>query len=127
MTTLEIILLSAIALIVILRIKKYISARNIKHYSGSEVKELLKSGNNHILLDVRTPAERKSQSIKNSLHIPLHELRQRQEELKKFKDKEIICYCRSGNRSVSAAVLLHKSGFNSANLKGGIIKYNFNN
>jgi rhodanese-related sulfurtransferase len=44
--------------------------------------------------------------------------------MKKFKDAEIICYCRTGNRSLNAAAKLKKLGFNAANLKGGIIRWN---
>jgi len=54
----------------------------------------------------------------------LYELGTRSDELLKYKDKEIICYCRSGNRSLTAAAKLKKKGFNSANLKGGIIRWN---
>lgn len=127
MTTGQIFLLIAAALIAGLYIKKFLTARSVKHYSPADVKEKMKNTRSSILLDVRTPAERNSGNIKNSIHIPLHELRSRKDELNKYKDKEIICYCRSGNRSVSAAALLRKSGFNAANMKGGIIRYNFNN
>jgi rhodanese-related sulfurtransferase len=47
------------------------------------------------------------------------------EDIRKFKDKEIICYCRSGNRSLSAAILLQKKGINAANLIGGITAWKF--
>ena len=49
------------------------------------------------------------------------------DELEKYKNKEIICYCRSGNRSLNSASLLKKHGFNSANMKGGIVTWNFSN
>ena len=77
-----------------------------------------------VLLDVRAQTERKQGSIKGSFHIPLPSITSSQNELKKFKDAEIICYCRTGNRSLNAAAKLKKLGFNAANLKGGIIRWN---
>jgi rhodanese-related sulfurtransferase len=91
----------------------------MNNYSASEVKQMLKSNSNIILLDVRTEQERKSGSIKPSIHIPLHEISLKADQLKKYQSKEIICYCQSGMRSVSAAIKLKKLGFNSSNMKGG--------
>jgi len=127
MTAGQIILIIATAFVVFLYIKKFLLARSIKQYSAASVKDKMKNGKGSILLDVRTNAERSSQSIGGSIHIPLDELRNRKAELKKFKDKEIICYCRTGSRSLNAAALLQKDGFNIANLTGGLLKYNFKN
>ena len=127
MTAGQIILAVAAALVVFLYVKKFLLMRSVKQYSAASVKDKMKNGKDSILLDVRTNEERSSQSISGSIHIPLDELRNRKAELKKFKDKEIICYCRSGNRSLKAAALLRKDGFNTANLTGGLLKYKFNN
>ncbi len=124
MTSGQIILLIFAVLIIFLYVRKFLSTRGIVQYEPSEAAAKLKGSRNIILLDVRTPKERKEQSIKGSIHIPLYELGTRSEELLKYKDKEIICYCRSGNRSLTAAAKLRKKGFNSANLKGGIIRWN---
>jgi rhodanese-related sulfurtransferase len=124
MTSSQIILLVFAALIGFLYLKKFISTRGIVQYEPGDAAAKLKSSSNIIFLDVRTPKERKERSIKGSIHIPLYELGTRSDELLKYKNKEIICYCRSGNRSLTAAAKLRKKGFNSANLKGGIIKWN---
>lgn len=116
-------ILFIIAFIFIFR--RVLLTRNIKTYEAYEVKDRIKESLNVILLDVRTIAERNRQSIKGSFHIPLQELGHRAAELNKFKSKEIICYCQSGSRSLIAASKLKKMGFNSANLKGGITKWNF--
>lgn len=84
----------------------------------------MKQSGSPVLLDVRTNAERERKSIKGSLHIPLHELGRRMEELEKHKSKEIICYCQSGSRSFSAAARLKKFGFTVANMNGGISEWN---
>jgi len=77
------------------------------------------------MLDVRTARERSYRSIPGSLHIPLHELNARMKELERYRSKEIICYCASGSRSISAALRLKKAGFNVANLEGGLATWNF--
>jgi rhodanese-related sulfurtransferase len=44
--------------------------------------------------------------------------------LNAFRNRLIIVYCRSGNRSGKAARLLSDSGFNVVNLAGGIREWN---
>lgn len=125
MTSEQIFLYVLIAVAVFFYIRKQVRARSLNHYSGSEAKQRLKSGS--ILLDVRTAGERSSHSIPSSIHIPLHELSSRMKELEKYRGKEIICYCASGSRSVSAGLKLHSAGFTAGNLKGGISSWNFSN
>jgi rhodanese-related sulfurtransferase len=124
MTTTQILLLALFLLIAYRFVKKSLVAKSVKHYEPEEVRGLMKSTRNHILLDVRTPKEHSDQNIKGSVLIPLYEIKSRANELKKYKDKEIICYCRTGSRSVNAAAKLKKMGFNTANMKGGILRWN---
>ena len=69
-----------------------------------------------LLLDVRRPDERARGFIPGSMHIPLDELRQRLSELP--RDREIIAYCQSGQRSYNAARILSQHGFRVRNLTG---------
>jgi rhodanese-related sulfurtransferase len=124
MTSSQIILYVLMALVATLYVKRWLLLRGMKQYSPREVAEAMKHGGSNVLLDVRTTAERQRNSIKGSIHIPLHELGRRVEELNKHRNKEVICYCQSGNRSVSAAARLKKSGFTVANMKGGIAEWN---
>jgi len=95
----------------------------IKTVTPEYVKELLES-ENILLLDVREIHEYISGHIKGSIHIPIKELEYRINELP--KDKGIIPYCRSGNRSLSAAMLLCSKGFkNIMHLEGGILKWKY--
>ncbi len=70
-----------------------------------------------LLLDVRRPDERARGFIPGSTHIPLDELRRRLGELP--RDREIVAYCQSGQRSYNAVRLLRQHGFNVRNLSGG--------
>jgi NADPH-dependent 2,4-dienoyl-CoA reductase/sulfur reductase-like enzyme/rhodanese-related sulfurtransferase len=65
-----------------------------------------------LLLDVRRSDERAAGFIPGSTHIPLDELRQRLSELP--RDREIIVYCQSGQRSYNAARVLSQHGFRGA-------------
>lgn len=74
------------------------------------------------LVDVRTEAEHTDRHIPGTdALIPVQELAQRIHELKPWKGKPILLYCRSGNRTQQAAELLQKHGFTDVtDLKGGI-------
>lgn len=77
-----------------------------------------------LMLDVREDNEWAVGHIPNARHIRLGELSSRLPELEKYKDKPIVVYCRSGNRSARACALLKKAGFaNPNNLAGGILAW----
>ena len=123
----QIIIYLFIGFIIFSYLRKFLNNKKIEHYDPIEVNKRMKNQNNMLLLDVRTDPERKRGHIKGSVHIPLNQLRKREQELEKYKGKEIVCYCRSGSRSLNAAVFLHKKGFNVSNLKGGISAWNYQN
>ena len=127
MTASELFLYGLIALAGAAYVRRLYLRWRIPHYSASELGERIASGEPLVMLDVRTAGERKERSIEGSIHIPLPELGTRMDELKRHRNKEIVVYCRSGNRSLSAAAKLVKKGFTVANLKGGISEWNFRN
>jgi rhodanese-related sulfurtransferase len=74
------------------------------------------------LLDVRTREENSWQNIAGSAVIPLDELRNRLEEIPRFK--RIIVYCAIGLRGYIAARILLQNGFQEVyNLSGGFTTY----
>ena len=106
-----------------LYMKGYILA-NFEKVSPKEAYEMIKNEEDIVVLDVRTPEEYKNDGhIKNAILIPLSELPNKVEELKKFKNKKFLVYCRSGNRSVAASRFLSNLGFKVYNLNGGIIAW----
>jgi rhodanese-related sulfurtransferase len=124
MSTEQILLYAFIALIVFYIGKKIYLIKVIKQYSPIDASQKVKKERNVVFLDVRTDKERKESSIRGSYHIPLIDLKEREHELKKFKDVEIICFCRAGSRSLTAASKLKKMGYNASNLSGGMIRWN---
>lgn len=124
MTTEQILLFALIALIIFYVGKKFYLIKSIKQYSPVDALAKVKKERNVIFLDVRTDKERKQSLIKGSHHIPVTNIKEKEQELKKFKDAEIICYCQTGSRSLSAASKLRKMGYNASNLSGGMIRWN---
>lgn len=82
-----------------------------------------------LVLDVRTPVEYKEDGhIPGSILIPVQVLPQYIKEIEKFKDKKVLVYCRSGNRSMVASRFLEQNGFKHVyNLKDGIVGWKKNN
>jgi rhodanese-related sulfurtransferase len=121
----QIVLYGAAAVIAFFYIRRLLRLRALTQYSPAEIESRLRSNDGLILLDVRTDAERQSGAIRGSLHIPLGSLRSRMKELDRHRNREIVCYCASGSRSASAALLLKKNGFTAGNLRGGMGEWNF--
>ncbi len=127
MTASEIFLGLIILLVVYVYGKRFLLGLTITQYDPSEVSERIKASNDLVLLDVRTGRERQEGHIRGSLHVPLQQLAARTKELEPYRGREIVCYCTTGSRSLSAAAKLKKSGFTVANLRGGMGEWNFQN
>lgn len=88
-----------------------------------QAKIMLEKDENVFLLDVRSKDEFKKESIDGATLIPLQILSKNLSALEGVKNKKIIVYCHSGNRSVAASRILVKNGFIPLNLKGGITQW----
>jgi rhodanese-related sulfurtransferase len=124
MTTSQIILYGFLAILVFIYGRKFLLTRSVTRYSPSQLADRLKEGG-VVLLDVRTAGEFQSGHLKNAIHIPVQELAARAGEMKKHTDREIVCYCQSGSRSLMGAARLRKLGYRTASLEGGIAEWNF--
>src|SRR5689334_13397338 len=96
----------------------------MENISVEELKSRLDAGEKINLVDVREPHEHEDFNIGGILH-PLGYIQIMQiDELESLKDEEVILYCRSGNRSGQAAMLLETMGFsNTKNLTGGMLAW----
>jgi rhodanese-related sulfurtransferase len=90
----------------------------------SELKERLARGEKLNLVDVREPSENQEFNIGGEL-IPLGKIQRMEvDQLEELKNQEVICYCRSGNRSGQACQILDMLGFaNTKNLQGGMLAW----
>lgn len=85
---------------------------------GNKNKEQLSDAikNGAFLVDVRTPAEFATGSVKGAVNIPLDKITG---QLSAFKDKKaIVVFCRSGSRSGMAKSILEQNGVSQV-INGG--------
>ncbi|WP_431211231.1 rhodanese-like domain-containing protein [Puia sp. P3] len=92
--------------------------------SVEEVKKRLDAGESLNLVDVREPHEHADFNIGGIL-LPLGRVQQLDtDEIESLKNDEVIVYCRSGNRSGMASMILESAGFtNVKNLTGGMMAW----
>ena len=92
-----------------------------------ELKERLDKGESIHIVDVREPYENEEFNIGGTL-LPLGAIRNMEtESIDDWKHDEIVLYCRSGNRSGIAALILEQLGFeNPKNLTGGMLAWQQN-
>ena len=92
--------------------------------TADEIKTRLDAGEPLHLVDVREPDERAEFNIGGSF-VPLGNLQMMLiDDIDEFKNEEVICYCRSGKRSLQACLMLETFGFtNVKNLEGGMLNW----
>ncbi|HBA02783.1 MAG TPA: pyridine nucleotide-disulfide oxidoreductase, partial [Clostridium sp.] len=72
------------------------------------------------IVDVREKHEYEQGHLKNSVNIPLSEIRERMSEIP--KDKPVYLHCRSSQRSYNAVMALQNSGYdNVINISGSYL------
>jgi rhodanese-related sulfurtransferase len=101
---------------IIIFISNFIAAQNTPNVltqtlsqkaKTTELKRVLKK--RPFLVDVRTPDEFAQGTVKGAVNIPLDQI---QNQLPKFKGKKnIVVFCRTGNRSTQAKAILEQNGF----------------
>ncbi len=97
--------------------------RNIKDIGPMEAIRLLNQ-QDALFIDTRSQKEYQDGHVLNALHIPVQELASRVGELEKHRNRPIITYCHSGQRSATAGGQLKKHGFeNVFNLGGGMVAW----
>src|SRR4051812_23023776 len=87
--------------------------------TAAELKGLMDSGQEFLLVDVREPAEWEIVRIPGAVLIPKGDLPSKLAELP--QNKPVIAYCKTGIRSAEALALLKNAGFSDAkHVQGGV-------
>ena len=94
-----------------------------RNITAEEAKQIMDTGEDYIILDVRTQEEYDEGHIPGALLIPDTEIEARAEEILTDKDQLILVYCRSGRRSKLAAEALVELGYTNIKEFGGIIDW----
>ena len=88
-----------------------------------KAKARIDSGDEIIIVDVRTEDEYNSGHISNAILIPNETITDKMPDLLPDLDAEILVYCRSGNRSAQAAKKLIAIGYTKVYDFGGIVDW----
>lgn len=97
---------------------RFMPVKGIVNITVQEAKNKFKDKNVQFI-DVRTPGEYQAYHRKPFKNIPLAQLSSKIDTLD--KEKEIVVICQSGMRSMAAAKILKKHGFEKIyNVKGGM-------
>ena len=83
----------------------------------------IKTEENHILLDVRTPEEFASNHIKGAINININSSDFGDKIRLLDKSNTVLVYCKSGGRSATAFNSLQTSGYTVYELRGGLLKW----
>ena len=89
----------------------------------SESVEMMASESDYIILDVRRPDEFAAGHIPNAVNIPNESIGADEIDELPDKDRLILVYCRSGNRSKQASEKLVRLGYTNIVEFGGILDW----
>ena len=98
----------ALAVIVYFLIKILV----LRDLTVDQAREMIRNG--AIIVDVRTDGEYSSANIKESVHVPMNELKEKIEKVVADKGTTILLHCRSGSRSFAAKRMLKRLGYANA-------------
>jgi rhodanese-related sulfurtransferase len=94
------------------------SSSEISPYVNYEELKSLMENDSLLLIDVRTEGEYNSGHIPGAINIPYDTMPDTMPE--GSKEKQIVVYCRSGNRSGTARGILTRAGYENLKDFGGI-------
>lgn len=94
---------------------------DFRQISQEEAKTMMSADGEAVILDVRTQEEYDSGHIKGAVLLPVDEITEETaREVIPTKDTQVLVYCRSGNRSVTASEALVQLGYREVYEFGGI-------
>ena len=104
----------------------FFTIKNIfmRQITADELKNRMDAGEKLNVIDVREDIERADFNI-GGTHFRLRRIQDMDiKEIEDLKDQEVIVYCRSGNRSRMACLMLEHMGFkNTVNVTGGMLDW----
>jgi rhodanese-related sulfurtransferase len=86
---------------------------------AEEAKQIIDGGGQ--VIDVRTDVEFEAGHIPGARHVPLADVQREAAGL--AKERPLVLYCRSGNRSGPAAEAFAASGWDAHSIEGGLIAW----
>ena len=97
------------------------SSVGYQQITAEEAKEMIEELTDEIILDVREPDEYEEKHIRDAILLPVGEIDEdTAKDVIPEKDTVVLVYCRSGNRSKTAANALVELGYTQVYEFGGI-------
>ena len=89
--------------------------KGYENIDGKQTEKLLNSDKDVLIIDVRSEYEYEKGHLLNAINLPYDDddFKSELNEIIDYKDKTVLVYCRSGNRSEKAAVKLVDNSFNN--------------
>jgi len=101
-----------------------VTSQDITAVDVAQARELLAGDDPPVLVDVREPAEWNQGHLEDATLVPPATVEERIGSVAPDKDRPVLLYCRSGQRSLRAARLLKSLGYaDPINVEGGILAW----
>jgi len=111
---------ATVAALVVLAAVTFLLIRRRGDLDPAEAHSLVDKG--ALLVDVRTREEFAAGHLPNAVNVPVQELDERLGELGP-RERPLVVYCRSGNRSARAAGTLARAGFTAVHNLGAMSRW----
>jgi rhodanese-related sulfurtransferase len=100
------------------------STNTPRRLDAGSLRELLASQDAPRVIDVRTPAEFETAHIPGAYNVPLDNLEEHRDELRRHLDEDVVLVCRSGARATRAEKALAEVGLPGLHvLDGGMVAW----
>jgi rhodanese-related sulfurtransferase len=99
---------------------------DVPEVTAKELLAEMAEGGKPLLIDCLESWERRMAHIPADLHIPMNDTPRRLAEIESAagdKERPVVVYCASGNRSYGVAHFLKENGFQARSLSGGIARW----
>ena len=97
-----------------------------KNINAKETEDLLASGDDIAVVDVRSKGEYDEGHIDRAQNIDFDDFENNLTILDDYKEKPVLLYCKTGNRSEKAAKILQKHGFKKVyNATDGVEEHDY--
>lgn len=97
-----------------------------ENINAKETEDLLATGDDITVVDVRTKGEFNTGHIDKAMNIDFDNFENNLTILDDYKEKPVLLYCKTGNRSEKAAKILEKHGFTKVyNATDGVEEHDY--
>ncbi len=100
------------------------SAGSYKTINATDAVKMMETGNNYLIVDVRTQEEYDKKHIPGALLVPIADLREGKFDKLPDKNQTLFVYCWTGRRAEDSAKILAENGYTKVYNFGGLVEWN---